>query len=118
MRKVKGEGMYTRKATGEEIGYAYEYPVYEAFDELVQALGKERVLAISNQTLKEDNANNSREEAKRTNGDSSVRLLSSEEKEARKAQAREDRGLLKALKASGASVEDVQRALEAVLAGK
>ena len=108
MRKVNGEGSYTRKATGEGITYTFDYPVYETFAELIAEIGEDRVLAISNQTLKEDSANNSREATKRANGDSTVKLMTAEEKEANKAEKKEKNDMYKYFKAQGLTLEDLK----------
>ena len=107
MRTVKGEGNYKRKSTGEDINFEYTFPVYEGFDELVQALGKDKVLAMNNQTLKEDARNNSAGLAKTANGDSSVKPLTPEQKEANKQSRKADSNLLKLIKAKGLSEADL-----------
>lgn len=109
MRTVKGEGQYTRKSTGEDVSYAYEFPVYESLEEAIEKLSSAKALAMLNQTSKEDCANNARENAKRANGDSTARILTPEEKEANKAKAKADRELLKALKAKGLSLADLEK---------
>ena len=121
MRTVKGEGSYTRKATGEEISFVFEFPVIEDGDVVFQILSdvvkamlsdkKLTVLQILNQTLKEDCRNDASGKAKSVNGDSTARILTAEEKEANKVKAKADRELLKALKAKGVSIADLEKLL-------
>ncbi len=103
MRKVKGEGSYTRKSDGAEINYAFEYDVLES----VKDISETELLALSNRMLKVDGNNTSREKAKSANGDSTARVLSPEEKEERKQARKADGDLLKLIRAKGLSQADL-----------
>ena len=98
MDTIKGTGEYTFKDTGEKYTFEYSYPVYDSLDEAVEGISETKVLAMLNQTSKEDNANTARENTKRANRHSTEKALSPEQKEANKAQARENRQLLRMLK--------------------
>lgn len=109
MRKVNGEGSYTRKGTGEEIVYSYEYPVLESTSDVNEG----ELLAIANRMLKVDANNVAREKAKAANGDSTARVLTPEEKERRKAERHEQGAIIKALKAKGfGSLADIEKLLK------
>ena len=107
MRTVKGQGSYTRKADGSDVSYDFEYRVLESIEDIAEA----EVLALANRMLKVDGNNTSREKAKSVNGDSTARIMSAEEKEANKVKAKADRELLKALKAKGISIADLEKLL-------
>lgn len=100
MKEYKGSGEYLYKEDGSKHSFDYTYPIYETIEEATDELGDSKVLAMVNQTSKEDVANNTREATKRANGHSTERVLSPEEKENRKEARREDRELLKLLKAN------------------
>ena len=102
-RVVKGQGCYTRKATGEEISYDFEYKVLENVGDVSEA----ELLALANRMLKVDGNNVSREKAKTANGDSTARLLTPEQKEANKLSRKADSNLLKLIKAKGLSEADL-----------
>ncbi len=108
MRTVKGEGSYTRKADNADVAYSFEYKVLESLEDMSEA----EILALCNRMLKVDGNNTSREKAKVANGDSTARILTAEEKEARKAGRKADSELLKALKAKGMTLEDLQALLK------
>ena len=103
MRTIKGEGSYTRKATGEDIAYQYEYKVLESIDDVAEV----EVLALANRMLKVDGNNVAREKAKTANGDSTARLLTPEQKEANKQARKADSNLLKLIKSKGLSEADL-----------
>ena len=103
MRTIKGEGSYTRKATGEDIAYQYEYKVLESIDDVAEV----EVLALANRMLKVDGNNVAREKAKAANGDSTARLLTPEQKEANKQARKADSNLLKLIKSKGLSEADL-----------
>ena len=103
MRTIKGEGSYTRKATGEDIAYDYEYKVIEDISDISSA----EILALANRMLKVDGNNTAREKAKSANGDSTVKPLTPEQKEANKQSRKADSNLLKLIKAKGLSEADL-----------
>ena len=100
MNTLKSSGEYTFKETGTKHTFEYDFPVYATIEEAIDELGEVKVLAMANQTSKEDKANNAREATKRANGHSVERTLTPEEKEARKQSRKADRDLLKVLKSN------------------
>lgn len=100
MKQFKGSGEYTYKDDGSKHNFNYDYPIYDSLDEAVDELGETKILAMTNQTSKEDSANNSREAQKRANGHSVERTLTAEEKEDRKQSRKADRELLKLIKSN------------------
>jgi hypothetical protein len=102
MRVVKGEGTYTRKSDGKEVSYDFEYKVVESINDI----GEVEALALLNRMLKVDANNVAREKAKVANGDSTARVLSPEEKEARKQERKANSELLKIIKAKGISSKE------------
>ncbi len=114
MRKVNAQGTYTVPKdfdnAGEVITFDYEYEVYDSLQEAIEGLGGEdKVLAMLNQTHKEDCRNNASGRAKAQNGHSPERTLTPEEKEKRKAQRQADRQLLKLIKEKGLSLADLSK---------
>jgi hypothetical protein len=103
MRKVQGEGTYTRKSDGTEISYSFEYEVVES----IKDIGEAEALALINRMLKVDANNVAREKAKVANGDSTARVLTPEQKEANKKARKELSDLVKLGKAKGMSVADI-----------
>ena len=103
MRTIKGEGSYTRKATGEDIDYSFEYKVLEGVEDIPSA----ELLALANRMLKVDGNNVAREKAKTANGDSTARLLTPEQKEANKQARKADSNLLRLIKSKGLSEADL-----------
>jgi len=107
MRTIKGEGSYTRKATGEEIIYQYDYKVLEDISDVSEV----ELLKLANRMLKQDGNNPAREKAKSLNGDSSVKPLTPEQKEANKQARKADGADLKMIreeaKRQGISVIDL-----------
>ena len=108
MNTLKSNGEYTFKEDGSKHGFDYSFPVYANIEEAIDEIGETKILSMVNQTSKEDSANNSREATKRANGHSVERSLTPEEKENRKQSRKEDRNLLKMLKANPDLLAQVQ----------
>ena len=104
MRTIKGEGQYTRKATGESISYEFEYSVVESISDIAET----ESLKLINRMLKIDANNTAREKTKSANGDSTAKVLTPEQKEANKQARKADSELLKLLRSKGLSIEDIQ----------
>jgi hypothetical protein len=103
MRKVQAQGSYTRKSSGEDIPYQYEYTVLEAQDD-VSIL---EMIKLANRMLKVDGNNTAREKAKSANGDSTAKVLTPEQKEANKVERKGLATLKAKAKAKGMSIEDL-----------
>ena len=78
---------YKVKETGENINVPIEYTAYDSVAEAIEEISEGKILAMINQTTKEDVGNNEREKAKVANGHS-TRVLMSEEEKAEKKEAR------------------------------
>ena len=96
MIEKTGNVSYTVKDTNEVVTVPIAYPAYDTVDEAIEAMSEGKVLAVINQTVKEDVGNNEREKAKVTNGHSTRPVMSDEEKE----EARAKRKAEKSAKAS------------------
>ena len=112
MRKIDAKGSYSIPEgfdnPGSDVSFEFQYEVYDTLQEAIQALGGEnKVLAMINQTHKEDCRNNASGSAKSENGHSKERNLTPEEKEARKQKSKADRELLAVLKSKGLSLKDL-----------
>ena len=112
MRKSQAQGSYSIPAqfenAGADVNFNFEYEIYETLPEAIQALGGEnKVLAMINQTHKEDCRNNASSSAKSTNGHSTRAALTPEEKEKRSQEAKATRELIKVAKAKGLSLADL-----------
>ena len=100
MKEIKSSGEYTFKEDGSKHSFEYAFPVYANIEEAIDELGDAKILAMVNQTAKEDCANNAREAQKRANGHSAERVLSPDEQEARKQERKANSALIKMLKAN------------------
>ena len=98
MEKIEAVGEYIYKVDGTKHTFEYVYPVYPTIEEAIAAVGGAEVLKTYNRMVKVDVANTSREAARRTNGHSTERVLTPEEKEAKKVARKDDRNLLQMLK--------------------
>ena len=95
MRTVQGEGQYAVEDTGQVVTYPYEFRVFEDKADIEL----EVLLSLANRQEKVDCNNVAWAKARTANGHSTVRVLTPEEKEQRKAQRKEDGADLKAIKA-------------------
>ena len=112
MKTVDSKGSYTVGKDfadgGKEIVFEFSYAHFENLADAIENLGGEhKVIAMLNQTHKEDCRNNASSSAKAENGHSVRALLTPEQKEAQKDQARKDRAILRALRDSGKTLEDI-----------
>ena len=112
MKKVNAQGSYTIPKdfdnAGAEVNFDFSYEIYDTLAEAIKELGGEtKVLAMINQTHKEDCRNNASGSAKSANGHSTRAVLTPEEKEARNQERKADRELLKVLKSKGLSLKDL-----------
>lgn len=123
MRTLTDKGTYTRKS-GEVVSFDYSFAVLEPADISVEVTSNEaqqylagKKLApidIINQTLKEDARNNASGEAKRANGDVTVRVLSPEEKAQRKAIEAVKREIIAGILAGTITADEAREKLEAI----
>ena len=104
MRTIQSTGTYTRKSTGEEISYDFSYDVLESISDLKDS----EILALCNRMLKVDGNNTAREKAKSTNGDSTAKVLTPEQKEANKLERKASKELSNFLKGKGISLEELK----------
>jgi hypothetical protein len=114
MRTISAQGSYSIPKdypnAGKDISFDFEYEVFDSIEEAINELdGKTKVLAMLNQTHKEDCRNNASGSAKSENGHSPKVTLTAEQKEARKQQAKADREILSQLKARGLSLDDIMK---------
>ena len=112
MRKVQAQGSYSIPKefdnAGAEVTFDFSYEIYDTLAEAIKELGGEsKVLAMINQTHKEDSRNNANSAAKSKNGHSTRTALTPEEKEKRNLERKADRDLLKVLKSKGLSLKDL-----------
>jgi len=112
MRKIQAQGSYTIPSqfdnAGADVNFNFEYEVYDTLPEAIKELGGEnKVLAMINQTHKEDCRNNASGAAKSANGHSPRATLTPEEKEKRSQEAKAVRELMKVAKAKGLSLADL-----------
>ncbi len=112
MRTVQAQGSYTIpkefENAGVEVNFDFSYEVYEDLNEAISKLGGEnKVLAMVNQTHKEDSRNNASGAAKSENGHSTRAVLTPEEKEKRNTERRATNELLKIAKVKGLSIQDL-----------
>ena len=98
MELIKSSGNYTVKETGEQVGYGFEFPVYETIEDAVDNIGEAKCLALIQRMVKVDANNTSREKAKTANGHSTRVVLSEEDKAARKVERQANKKLLDVLK--------------------
>lgn len=121
MKTINAKGSYTIPAqfdnAGAEVNFDFPFHTFEKDKDLrievvsPEAKGilgtEDNVLAMINQTHKEDCRNNASGAAKSANGHSTRASLTPEEKEERNKERKADRELLKALKAKGLSLKDL-----------
>ena len=106
MKNLQGSCNY-KAPTGETVTTEFEYPAYESIEEAIAELTEGKVLAMVNQTKKEDISNVTRENSKVTNGHSTRKVVTEEEKAERKLARQADKALLQALKAKGLTADDI-----------
>jgi hypothetical protein len=112
MRKVQAQGSYSIPKefdnAGADVTFEFEYEIFDTLAEAQQALGGEnKVLAMINQTRKEDCRNNASGSAKSDNGHSTRVTLTPEEKERRSQEARATREMIKLAKSKGLTLNDL-----------
>jgi hypothetical protein len=107
MRKVQAQGIYVRKATGEEVSFDFEYPVYDSIEDIKNTLGDKEGTADINRMAKVDARNTASAKAKSANGDSTAKVLTPEQKEANKVERKGLANLKAKAKAKGMSIEDL-----------
>jgi hypothetical protein len=115
MKQIETTVSYTVPAgmpeAGQVIQVPFVYPAYESVDEAKAAIGEVKLVAMINQTVKEDNGNVARESAKAKNGHSTRAPMTDEEKAQAKAKRQAEKSILDALKAKanaeGVSIEDL-----------
>ncbi len=96
---VKATGEYKSKATGQNVGYEFEYVAFDDLNDAIDTLSEVEVLKRVQRMTKVDASNTARESAKVANGDSTRKAMSEEEKAENKAKRAEDKALLSKLKA-------------------
>lgn len=93
---------------GEVITGSCEWIMYDNLDEMVNALGEDKVYVLAKKADKVGTQNNARLKLMSSNGHSTREPLSEEEKAKRKTQRKADRELVRLLKEKGLTAKDIQ----------
>lgn len=97
---------------GSTIEYSFSYTQFDNLQDAVSELGEVEVLALVQRMVKVDANNNAREKAKSSNGHSSRKPMSEEDKAKAKQERANNKKLLEVLKAKGiSSLEELQSLL-------
>ena len=108
-KQINTSGNYAVKETGETVNFEFEFTQFDTLQDAVDTLGGEQAVLDSVQRMhKVDKGNTAREKAKVANGHSVRKVLTEDEKAVRKADRAETSALVKALKAKGLTLADIQ----------
>lgn len=107
-KNITATGTY-KSPDGIDVSYDFDYLVIDTVQEAVELLGAEKVKALIQRMLKLDANNTAREKAKVSNGHSSRKPMSEEEKASAKQKRQADKDLLALLKSKGLSINDLMK---------
>jgi hypothetical protein len=105
-KNITATGTY-KAPTGEDVSYDFSYLVIDSIDDAIDNIGEDKVKSNIQRMLKLDANNIAREKAKISNGHSSRKPMSEQQKAEAKQERLANKELLAILKSKGLTAKDL-----------
>ena len=115
MKTLHDRGSYLSKKTGHEVSYSFEYAIADGstpdskLADLVASVGADKLVRNYERMSKLDANNTAREKAKSANGDSERKVMTVEEKQAKKVEREENKALLELLRSNPSLIAQLKQ---------